>query len=131
MALAILPDHVHLLLVLGRYNTSSVMHAIKGSMSRKVNLLAMEERFTWQRSFRDHLVRNEDDYRERLAYIMNNPEHHQAEGFVWAAPLSLSAVEEERHDRVVALVEDMLSLHKKLAPPGRGTDHPARAGKDR
>jgi len=25
-------------------------------------------------------------------------------------------------------VEDMLELNKKLAPPGRGTDHPAKAG---
>ena len=81
---AIMPDHVHLLLTLteksglsGRPAPTVESHC-NAAVSRFVGTL---KRFTnreigekiWQRSFYDHVIRNQQDYDEIWEYIDNNP----------------------------------------------------------
>lgn len=85
-ALAILPDHLHMLMVMppGDADFSARVRAFKVSF-----VLALRERAgvivqtnargeanIWQRRFWEHLIRDEQDYRNHLDYIHINPVKH-------------------------------------------------------
>ena len=71
----VMPNHVHLLLSIHLESEddpttpglSRVINQFKGSVSKRIGFSC------WQKSFHDHIVRNEDDYREIWTYIDNNP----------------------------------------------------------
>lgn len=73
----IMPNHVHLLLTIhpenlgGRRNAAptipSVINQFKGCVTKRIGFPC------WQKSFHDHVVRNEDEYRRIWEYIDNNP----------------------------------------------------------
>ena len=70
----VMPNHVHLLLQIvwdGRRiaapTISTVINQFKGAVSKGVGFSC------WQRSFHDHIIRNDADYRRIWAYIDGNP----------------------------------------------------------
>ncbi len=72
----VMPNHIHLLLriegdVLGRPlvapTISRVIKQMKGYVSKQIG------HSIWQKSFIDHIIRNEKDYIEHYTYIENNP----------------------------------------------------------
>ena len=73
----VMPNHVHLLLSIhpekvgGRRNAaptiSSVINQFKGSVTKAVGFSC------WQKSFHDHVIRSENEYRKIWEYIDNNP----------------------------------------------------------
>ncbi len=70
----IMPNHVHMLLTckwnLQPENNSDlrrVVIALKSNVSKKCGMSI------WQRSYYDHIIRNEQDYFEVAKYIQNNP----------------------------------------------------------
>ena len=76
----VMPNHVHMLLVVGCNgtdappNVSRVIQAYKASVSRWYG------NPVWQRSFNDHVIRNDYDYQEIWKYIANNPKKWQLKG---------------------------------------------------
>ena len=73
---SIMPDHIHLLLVIhadeyGRPmvapTMSRVVQQLKGYITKRIGCSI------WQKSFHDHIIRNEHDYLEALKYIEHNP----------------------------------------------------------
>lgn len=75
----IMPNHVHLLLSMragGHGDPPLQVYDIVGRM--KSFTTYKYGKILWQRSFYDHVIRNENDYRETWEYIENNP-------FSWAA----------------------------------------------
>jgi REP element-mobilizing transposase RayT len=83
----IMPDHIHLLIHLydnGRSGTPAPTNA----NSAIAQFVSTFKRFCnkeygkniWQRSYYDHIIRNDQDYREVWQYIEQNPdradEHH-------------------------------------------------------
>ena len=73
---AVMSDHIHLLLSIeGDVNgrpvvaptISTVINQMKGYVSKQVGYSI------WQKSFVDHIIRNEKDYIEHFNYIENNP----------------------------------------------------------
>lgn len=70
----IMPNHVHLILLLsnGRILSSPTsISTIIGQMKRySAKVIAKP---IWQRSFHDHIIRNEKDYEELAKYIYENP----------------------------------------------------------
>ena len=76
---AIMPDHVHLLLSLGAPQTeggrpmvaptdiSRVIQQWKGIVTKQVGFPI------WQKSFFDHIIRNEQDFQRIWNYIVTNP----------------------------------------------------------
>ncbi len=78
----IMPDHIHLLLSIdkidGRGDPSptieNVMGWFKYEATKRINQVrgSAGERI-FQRSFFDHIIRNENDYKEVWEYIENNP----------------------------------------------------------
>jgi REP element-mobilizing transposase RayT len=51
---------------------SQLMGAYKTTVSKQIHLLGYAE-FQWQRSFHDHIVRDENAYQNISNYIINNP----------------------------------------------------------
>lgn len=76
----IMPDHIHLLLMIcsdenGRPMTaptiSWVVNQLKGNVTKRIG------RSIWQKSFYDHVIRNKKDYDEHVKYIYENPMNWQ------------------------------------------------------
>lgn len=71
----VMPNHVHLILVLGSEQQTSITHIIgqyKVSVTKEIRKLC--PRFhVWHRSFHDHIIRNQKSYEKIWEYIENNP----------------------------------------------------------
>ena len=76
----IMPDHIHLLLIIcsdenGRPMTaptiSWVVNQLKGNVTKRIG------RSIWQKSFYDHIIRNKKDYDKHVKYIYENPMNWQ------------------------------------------------------
>ena len=58
-----------------RKSISNMVQGLKGAVSRKI------EFSPWQRSFHDHIIRNEEDYHRIVRYIEDNPSNWEADYF--------------------------------------------------
>jgi putative transposase len=54
-------------------NLSEIVRAFKSFSAREINKVNQGERFSWQRSYHEHVIRNDDDLNQHRAYIQNNP----------------------------------------------------------
>jgi len=71
----IMPNHIHLLLRIQNESwramlaptISVVIQQMKGYVTKQIGFSI------WQRSYHDHIIRNDHDYLERWEYIENNP----------------------------------------------------------
>jgi len=72
----IMPDHIHLLLIIcadegGRPmvapTMSRVVKQMKGYVTKRIG------KSIWQKLFIDHIIRNREDYEKHLKYIHENP----------------------------------------------------------
>ena len=74
-----MPDHVHLLLTpllkadRSPYSLPEIMHAIKGTSARRINLLLTRTGPVWQEEFFDHVLRSNESLAEKSHYICQNP----------------------------------------------------------
>ena len=77
----IMPNHVHLILSLrekagGASPSPTVFDAVRAikSLSTRLSRPHLGDAQLWQRSFHDHVIRGEKDYREIWRYIDENPQ---------------------------------------------------------
>jgi len=95
---SIMPNHVHGILIIERnmvgdaymrpHQGNAFMHSLqdktkmllskiiqqyKASVTHKINNLQSDLQFQWQRSFYDHVIRNENELSGIREYIQNNP----------------------------------------------------------
>lgn len=75
----IMPNHLHMILRLentGGASPSPTTHDIictlKSLVTRSCRQIGYRENI-WQRSYYEHIIRNEDDYKNTWIYIDNNP----------------------------------------------------------
>ena len=70
----IMPNHIHLIVVVQNGRTqfaptvSRIIKQFKGKITKQVGFCI------WQKSFYDHIIRDEKDYLRIWEYIENNPE---------------------------------------------------------
>jgi len=74
----VMPDHVHCIIKpladpRGTHNLRGLMRSVKHFSARGINLLLHREGRLWQEEHYDHVLRNEQDYREKAQYIYMNP----------------------------------------------------------
>ena len=72
----VMPDHIHLILRIGSGHSGRMISAptvstVIGSMKRWVS--RQIGRPIWQKSFHDHVIRNQRDYNEIWEYVDQNP----------------------------------------------------------
>ena len=72
----IMPNHVHAILVIsGEKESQSIVSVIgqyKAAVTKKIRAVNPEIN-VWQRSFHDHVIRNQVGYKKIWQYIENNP----------------------------------------------------------
>ena len=65
--IVLMPDHLHgLVSVDGRDSLAEIIRSYKRITSKLA-------RITWQRNFFDHRLRHDESFREKFAYVRNNP----------------------------------------------------------
>ena len=78
-AYCIMPNHVHLVCTPlakpdGTYHAlAAILHSLKRYTARQANELLGREGQFWQHESYDHVVRDEDELRRIVTYVMNNP----------------------------------------------------------
>ena len=78
-AYAFMPDHFHLLIyILALTNVSKLLQSIKRNFTRNYKAARGIDGplKLWQRSFYDHVIRDERDYLNHIHYIHYNPVKH-------------------------------------------------------
>lgn len=88
---AIMPDHIHFILIMNgrKYGLCDIIRWFKivtiNDYIRGVkNGIYMPfKKYFWQRSYYDHIIRNEMDYKEKYRYIINNPKKWEQD---WGVP---------------------------------------------
>jgi REP element-mobilizing transposase RayT len=69
-----MPDHVHILIRPKEgYTLSRVMKGIKGVSAHKVNVHRNTNGTIWQDESYDRIIRNNDEFDQKLNYMYNNP----------------------------------------------------------
>ena len=66
----IMPNHIHMIIVINNETQNTVSNIIKNFKKGITQVLG---KTIWQRSFYDHVIRNELDYLRIWQYIDNNP----------------------------------------------------------
>ena len=71
-----MPNHVHLLIAPhAEWELEAIMHSLKRYCARQINAaLKRKETSLWQKSFYDHIVRDEAELQRCRKYIRLNPE---------------------------------------------------------
>ena len=79
----VMPNHVHLILVLELEQQISITHIIgQYKMSETKEIRKNCPNFhVWQRSFHDHIIRNQKSYEKIWEYIENNPQKWEEDCF--------------------------------------------------
>ena len=73
LAYALMPDHLHWLLVLGEADLGTVVRTLKSRSGIAVNrVLGLSGPF-WQKGYHDRAVRQEEDLRALARYVIANP----------------------------------------------------------
>ncbi|MBE9546210.1 MAG: transposase [Proteobacteria bacterium] len=71
-AVAVLNDHVHL--VINPFETlPKIMHSIKSFTAHEINKMLNRKGKVWQDESYDRVIRNEEEFLEKVKYIANNP----------------------------------------------------------
>ena len=83
----VMPNHVHVLLEIERnleghktLSLSQLIGAYKTLSSRTIRLAGSPD-FAWQRSFHDHIIRDQKGFGNILEYIQNNPANWEKDVF--------------------------------------------------
>ncbi len=80
----IMPNHIHAIITIENSDNNPSLDKIiglyKSGVSRKVKMVS-PNMLIWQRSFHDHVIRNEESYEKIWNYIQNNPEKWKEDCF--------------------------------------------------
>ena len=71
-AAVVMPDHLHVVGKLGESTLSQVMHSLKSFSARQLAATGVTPP-VWQDGYHDHGLRNDEDYRLKIRYVLQNP----------------------------------------------------------
>jgi putative transposase len=73
IAFAVMPDHLHVIIVPVKKNISQAMHGVKSFSSKEINRMNDRNGQVWQPSFKDFTIYTRELLLEKIAYVHNNP----------------------------------------------------------
>ena len=79
----VMPNHVHMILVItkgGEVGLAQIVGQYKSGVTREVRKKQPDIQL-WQRSFHDHVIRNQKQYEQIWTYIENNPHKWEEDCF--------------------------------------------------
>ena len=72
----VMPNHIHMILMIGdgenNPNLNQILAQYKSGVTRKIHQFFPEGKI-WQRSYHDHVIRDQKGYERIWMYIENNP----------------------------------------------------------
>lgn len=71
-AAVVMPDHLHIVGELGESTLSQVMHSLKSFSARQLVAAGVMPP-VWQDGYYDHGLRDDEDYRLKIRYVLQNP----------------------------------------------------------
>jgi REP element-mobilizing transposase RayT len=71
-AVVVLDDHVHIV-INPKEALSKIMHSIKSFTAHEINKILNRKGRLWQDEYYDRVIRDEDEFSEKINYIVNNP----------------------------------------------------------
>ncbi|MGA9365648.1 MAG: transposase [Bacteroidota bacterium] len=72
-AAVVMPDHVHMILTPNAgCELERIMKGIKGPSARKINILRGTTGSVWQDESFDRIIRDQDEFEEKLRYMFSN-----------------------------------------------------------
>jgi putative transposase len=71
-AAVVMPDHLHLVGRLGKISLARVMHTLKSYSARRIAAAGVVTP-VWQEGYYDHALRDDEDYRSKVQYVLENP----------------------------------------------------------
>jgi len=71
-AAVVMPDHLHIAGMLGQDTLDKYMHSLKSYSANKLSQQGVATPI-WQRGFHDHALRDDEDHRVRVDYLIDNP----------------------------------------------------------
>lgn len=71
-AAVVMPDHLHLVGQLHERTLAAVMHSIKSYSAQRLAAVGVKSP-VWQAGFHDHRLRDDEDYRVKVRYVLQNP----------------------------------------------------------
>ena len=66
-------------IIVKQHGLSEIVRGFKTFSSRCINEIKDDSKFRWQKSFYDHIVRNEEELNRIREYIINNPQNWDAD----------------------------------------------------
>jgi 1-hydroxy-2-methyl-2-(E)-butenyl 4-diphosphate synthase len=73
-AWSVMPNHVHVVLrPKGKHKLEDIVQTWKSFSAKKANELLDRSGAFWQAEYYDHLVRDADDFRHQMRYVLENP----------------------------------------------------------
>ena len=73
-AYAVMPNHVHVVVKpLGDHQLPDILHSWKRHSSREINKKLGSAGEFWKSEYYDHLIRDDKDYENSVAYVLENP----------------------------------------------------------
>ena len=90
---AIMPNHVHAILrPLSGHELPKIVHSWKSFTSKEINERLARQGAVWMDEYYDHLIRDEEDFRNQVDYVLANPEKAGLQDWMWggmrSSPLS-------------------------------------------
>jgi len=71
-AAVVMPDHLHLIGQLGKFTLARTMHTLKSYSARRIAAAGVATP-VWQKGYYDHALRDDEDYRSKVQYVLENP----------------------------------------------------------
>jgi 1-hydroxy-2-methyl-2-(E)-butenyl 4-diphosphate synthase len=71
---SVMPNHVHAMLrPIGKHKLEDIVQAWKSFSAKKANEILGRSGAFWQAEYYDHLVKDADDFRSQVRYVLDNP----------------------------------------------------------
>jgi REP element-mobilizing transposase RayT len=85
ITLALLPDHIHMMLRISSADVSKIMKSFRARSARDINrIIRPRDEFSWERTFYDRFAGEEKEFDRLNRYILANPEEHGVDAFTWS-----------------------------------------------
>ena len=80
----VMPNHIHMILILpsgNQYDLNQIIGQYKSGVTRMIRNIQSGTEAVWQRSYHDHIIRNQKDYEMIWLYIHSNPANWKKDCF--------------------------------------------------
>lgn len=94
VAWVVMDDHVHVVVCPREGSVlAKIVHTWKGFTARRINDSRGRSGPCWQQDYFDRIIRDDDEFQNTVAYVLNNPKKRwpELEGYLWVGENDVQA----------------------------------------